>query len=926
MEPTSRSIRRAAATVALTAITAGLTVPLLATPAGAVQETTTRRLSGGDRYGTAAAVAEDTFPTGADTVVIATGESFADALAANGLAGALDAPVLLTAKSSIPATTASTLADLDPETVFLMGGTAAVSQAVEDELAEDYEVERVQGDDRYATAAAAGDAIAATATPTSPVPGSPTTGGVGTTSEGTTAVLANGVAFADAVSAGPVAYAGSLPVLLTTPQTTPEATLTALEELGIEHVLLIGGTGVISDAQKAALESEGYSTERLAGGDRFATNVAVNRFAQAEPGYAFGGPTAYLSTGLSFADALAGGPAAGANAAPLLLVSPTALPDAIRAYLQTNGNAIDEVVAIGGTSAVSASTLTAAATAAKVGANNTFVVTPTDRATKPISSSALNSDGAREYQASGLQAGATYVIALLDAETVTTTSGGGGTFTSYSVSDEASTSIESVNGSPVGAAGGVETVQEEAVATAQGTLTFTVDATADDRVIPIVYEDLDGNDVLTLSGQTASEPFGLGGETAWLPAEAADGTFSNIPVTRVNTTDNYFIATVSGQARTFLYDGVDRFRSGETSITPAQFEGMLTAGDVVTVNYFRTAQSLFTVTTDSIPDIANVTASTPDATRPTRVQVSWTPSAQPDAVYTVYRDNGDGTFGTGDVEVSPRGTSTSRTFAEPASTTGVRYIVRTQGGTSGTVDTTDAEGDPVTFISNEVQPGLTSFGLTNGTTVSKNNGLAVLNAGDEWMLHFSRDVQVAPNATITIKQGSTPAVTFTNGTSASTWTASGGSITIVLGSGADAAPDITYGATALVTGLTGVRDLAGNAIEFSTLRDTVLEDDGPELMPESTTCDVGDTSCTIAFNEPVAEASAENRPANYTYVPEGGGRFLTTVALGADLRTITLSISPGAGAGDTLSPDGPVGAVTDDDNQASTQPGFDFVR
>jgi len=57
MEPTSRSIRRAAATVALTAITAGLTVPLLATPAGAVQETTTRRLSGGDRYGTAAAVA-----------------------------------------------------------------------------------------------------------------------------------------------------------------------------------------------------------------------------------------------------------------------------------------------------------------------------------------------------------------------------------------------------------------------------------------------------------------------------------------------------------------------------------------------------------------------------------------------------------------------------------------------------------------------------------------------------------------------------------------------------------------------------------------------------------------------------------------------------------------------------------------------------
>ncbi|HEU5083469.1 MAG TPA: hypothetical protein VFU14_09035, partial [Acidimicrobiales bacterium] len=193
------------------------------------------------------------------------------------------------------------------------------------------------------------------------------------------------------------------------------------------------------------------------------------------------------------------------------------------------------------------------------------------------------------------------------------------------------------------------------------------------------------------------------------------------------------------------------------------------------------------------------------------------------------------------------------------------------------------------------------------------------------MLHFSREVQVASGATITVKQGSGTPLTLTNGTAQSTWVAEGRTITITLGSGADAAPDMAYGDQTTVTDLTGVRDLSGSTITEDALRDKVLEDDGPELMIESTTCDVGDTSCTIAFNEPVSESSAENR-ASYGYVPDGGGRFLNSIALGADLRTITLSITPGAGAGDTIRPVGPLTAVNDDDAQASDQAAFDFVR
>lgn len=925
MNSTTRRVRRLAASVTFAAVAGGLALPLLATPAGAIQETATSRLQGQDRYSTAAAVATDTFPDGADSVVLATGENFPDALAANGLAGALGAPILLTPTAALSDATEGALTTLAPTTIYVMGGTAAVSQAVEDELDADYTVVRVEGVNRWETAAAAGAAIADT---DDGVPAT-TDDGLGSTEDGITAVLANGRNYPDAVSGGPIAFAGRFPVLLTEAGTLPDATATALEELGIEHVVILGGTAVVNESIKTALEADGYSTERLAGNDRFATNVKVNEFASTELG--FGGSTAYLSVGSgsdkAFADALSGGPVAGTNTAPLVLTAPTSLPGPTQGYLTANANAIDEIIAIGGTAAISDATLAAAAEAAQLSSNNAFVVSPAEDATQPLSSTPFTSEGARTFNVTGLEPGGAYVVALLDAETVDPS--GGVTFESYSLSDEASTSIESVNGTPTGNAGGIETVQEDGTATAEGTLTFVVDATAADSIYPVIFEDLDEDGTLTLAGRVADEPFGIGGKTTWLPAEAADDTYEGVTVTSFSIADNWVVA---GGDR-FDFATTDRFRSdkpnadGTTAasqtITPGQFEGMLSVGDLLDIQYFQEAQSLFDVVTDEIPDIADVSASTPSATNPNLVQISWEPSEQPDVVYTVYRDNGDGELGEGDEVVSPKGASTSRSFVDATSTTGVRYIVLPEGGTSGTDDTMDDDGDAVTFLSNEITPGQTLFGLTEGTTVSKNAGLALLNAGDELMLHFSRDVKVAPNASITIKQGTGNQVTLTNGTATSTWTASGRTITIVLGSGADAAPDIAYGEETLVTDLNGVSDVGGTAIPETALRDTVVENDGPELMVESTTCDVGDTSCTISFNEPVNESRAENR-LGYDYVP-GTANSLNSIALGEDGRTITLSFANGVSAGEQISPAGSV-PVTDDDSQNSNQARFDFVR
>ena len=274
----------------------------------------------------------------------------------------------------------------------------------------------------------------------------------------------------------------------------------------------------------------------------------------------------------------------------------------------------------------------------------------------------------------------------------------------------------------------------------------------------------------------------------------------------------------------------------------------------------------------------------------------------------------------GDPVVSPKGPSTTRQFNE-ASNAPVRYIVLPEGGTSGEPDTRSNSNQAITFITNEVVANVGLAGLENGTTVSRNAGLAELNAGDEWMLHFTRPVTVASNATITVRQGSGTPVTFNRTTA--TWTVEGASIKIVLGAAADAAPDITYGADTLVTGLTGVSG-GGDTVTAAGLADQVLEDDGPELMVGTSTCDVGDTTCTIAFNEPVNEASAETA-SNYT-----SSKPISSIVLGADARTITLTFGQALAADDTIRPVNttPVvgGAVRDDENQPSTQPAFDFVR
>jgi len=286
------------------------------------------RIAGQDRYETSAAISRSRVQPGVDIVYVATGESFADALAGSALAGTRRTSVLLVQPDEIPPSIRTELERLQPDRIAILGGTTAVTTDVEAELDEltAGPVIRLAGRDRFATA--------------TQVSGSyfgPDTSYV---------YIANGLQFPDALAAG-AAGVDRGPVLLATQGTLPPATRAELTRLKPQEIVVVGGFAAISDTVEAELDQ--YTTgpvSRQAGNDRFATSAIVSSGA-------FQPPTGdvYLTSGRAFADALSGGAIAGAGDGPILLTERTCVPDTVLAEIERLDP--DRIILLGGTGAVS---------------------------------------------------------------------------------------------------------------------------------------------------------------------------------------------------------------------------------------------------------------------------------------------------------------------------------------------------------------------------------------------------------------------------------------------------------------------------------------------------------------------------------------------------------------------------------------------
>jgi putative cell wall-binding protein len=326
--------------------------------AGATDDVTSERLAGQTRYGTAAAISADEAFEGATTAILATGENFPDALAASGLAGDnAAAPILLTPTDELSDETLAALDDLAIDEVTVVGGTAAVSDDVVTELEENgYAVNRVAGENRYETAAA--------------IAGEMDT--VGEIDGLTTALIATGENYPDALAGGPAAYAGGLPILLVTRDGVPAATEAAIDDLGIEQAVVLGGTAAVSEDTRSDLaEQTGNDVVVVAGENRYGTAAEVGDYEITE--LAFGGPEYLLASGENFPDALAGGPLGGELTAPIILTATDSLPDESAAFLDEHSDIFSIQIVLGGTAAVSEE----AEAAGEAAAENTATDTPT---------------------------------------------------------------------------------------------------------------------------------------------------------------------------------------------------------------------------------------------------------------------------------------------------------------------------------------------------------------------------------------------------------------------------------------------------------------------------------------------------------------------------------------------------------------------
>jgi putative cell wall-binding protein/streptogramin lyase len=293
---------------------------------------TVTRIGGADRFDVSARVSAQSYPSGASTVFIASGGVFADALSVGPLAARAKAPLLLTARDTLPSSVGDELRRLGPEQVVIVGGVASVSKATEAAIAASApgsRVRRIDGADRYAVSQAL---LASTYAPAS--------AGV--------LYVANGTNYPDALSSGPAAADASTGVLLVNGSATAVSghemdVITRFVDAG-GTVRIAGGPNSVSAAIEAQIRSV-RDVERIGGADRYEVSRAINAEVFTRPSAAF------VASGSAFADALSGGAAAGAAHSPIYLSQPNCLPRVVVGGVLAPP--VGQVTLLGGTATLS---------------------------------------------------------------------------------------------------------------------------------------------------------------------------------------------------------------------------------------------------------------------------------------------------------------------------------------------------------------------------------------------------------------------------------------------------------------------------------------------------------------------------------------------------------------------------------------------
>ncbi|MDP4127548.1 MAG: cell wall-binding repeat-containing protein, partial [Bacillota bacterium] len=251
----------------------------------------------------------------------------------------LNAPILMTNSSKLDDRTLSEIHTLGAKDIYIVGGTVAISQSIQDSLSSEFTVTRLAGLQTYDTAAMISSDV-----------------GIDPTY---TVYLANGYAIPDAIAISAFAAEQGCPILLTDRDVLPASTLKALTDLKANNVVLLGGTAVIGDQVESQLSSK-YLVKRWGGFDRYDTQAIIfqnlfNTQAPQSPLYFTSGLVRQddVSSRNPYADALLTAALAAKNGGFVAMLPQNALPSSLNYFLLFNKGYISKTTVVGNNSGVS---------------------------------------------------------------------------------------------------------------------------------------------------------------------------------------------------------------------------------------------------------------------------------------------------------------------------------------------------------------------------------------------------------------------------------------------------------------------------------------------------------------------------------------------------------------------------------------------
>lgn len=287
-----------------------------------IDDTSVIRIYGSTRYETSYAIA-DALKTQMgvgkfDTVILANGKNFPDALAGSYLASEKNAPILMASEKNIATLQTYIKENLKAGgTIYVLGGTGAVPESVLKGLS-GYDIQRLAGANRYETNLLILEEA-------------------GVTNEDI--LVCTGKTFADSLSAS----ATGKPILLVNNKELTSGQKEFLEEHTGNQYYIIGGEGAVSKSMESAIKKYG-AAERISGASRYETSVKVAEEFFENP------DAVVLAYAKNFPDGLCGGPLAMNKNVPLILTA-TGKTDAAAAYVSENDIKFGKV--LGGASLIS---------------------------------------------------------------------------------------------------------------------------------------------------------------------------------------------------------------------------------------------------------------------------------------------------------------------------------------------------------------------------------------------------------------------------------------------------------------------------------------------------------------------------------------------------------------------------------------------